>query len=99
MSGKPMLVPALPQMDNPDHAKYQKLTHAWFQPRHIRTLSERMAALAKDSVDRLVAMGSACDFYNDIAIYYPLRVRLPMLIISRTLHRRGEEIRKTTWQR
>ncbi|HLY87779.1 MAG TPA: cytochrome P450 [Acetobacteraceae bacterium] len=79
MSGKPMLVRALPQMDNPDHAKYQKLTHAWFQPRHIRTLSERMAALAKDSVDRLVAMGSACDFYNDIAIYYPLRVLMTIL--------------------
>ena len=40
MNGRPMLVRALPQMDNPDHAKYQKLTHAWFQPRHIRTLSD-----------------------------------------------------------
>ncbi|HZR89324.1 MAG TPA: cytochrome P450 [Bradyrhizobium sp.] len=84
MSGKPMLVRALPQMDNPDHAKYQKLTHAWFQPRHIRTLSERMAALAKDSVDRLVAMGSACDFYNDIAIYYPLRVLMTILGLPRS---------------
>ncbi len=84
MSGKPMLVRALPQMDNPDHAKYQKLTHAWFQPRHIRTLSERMAALAKDSVDRLVAMGNACDFYNDIAIYYPLRVLMTILGLPRS---------------
>lgn len=84
MSGKPMLVRALPQMDNPDHAKYQKLTHSWFQPRHIRTLSERMAALAKDSVDRLVAMGNACDFYNDIAIYYPLRVLMTILGLPRS---------------
>jgi len=84
MSGKPMLVRALPQMDNPDHAKYQKLTHAWFQPRHIRTLSERMAALAKDSVDHLVEMGSACDFYNDIAIYYPLRVLMTILGLPRS---------------
>ncbi|KYG18987.1 cytochrome P450 [Bradyrhizobium sp. AT1] len=84
MSGKPMLVRALPQMDNPDHAKYQKLTHAWFQPRHIRTLSERMAALAKDSVDRLVEMGSACDFYNEIAIYYPLRVLMTILGLPRS---------------
>ncbi|MBR0899021.1 cytochrome P450 [Bradyrhizobium tropiciagri] len=83
MSGKPMLVRALPQMDNPDHGKYQKLTHAWFQPRHIRTLSERMAALAKESVDRLVAMGNQCDFYNDIAIYYPLRVLMTILGLPR----------------
>jgi len=79
MNGKPMLVRALPQMDNPDHAKYQKLTHAWFQPRQIRTLSERMAALARDSVDRMFALGDDCDFYTDIAIYYPLRVLMTIL--------------------
>ena len=67
MNGRPMLVRALPQMDNPDHAKYQKLTHGWFQPRHIRTLSDRMEALAKESVDRLLAIGEECDFYNEIA--------------------------------
>ena len=83
MNGKPMLVRALPQMDNPDHAKYQKLTHAWFQPRHIRTLSERMAELAKDSVDRLFAMGDRCDFYSEIAIYYPLRVLMTILGLPR----------------
>ncbi|MCK1724225.1 cytochrome P450 [Bradyrhizobium sp. 142] len=83
MNGKPMLFRALPQMDNPDHAKYQKLTHAWFQPRHIRTLSERMAELAKDSVDRLFAMGDRCDFYSEIAIYYPLRVLMTILGLPR----------------
>jgi cytochrome P450 len=79
MNGKPMLVRALPQMDNPDHSKYQKLTHAWFQPRHIRNLADRMDALAKESVDRLCAIGGECDFYNEIAIYYPLRVLMTIL--------------------
>ena len=51
MNGGPMLVRALPQMDNPDHAKYQKLTHAWFQPRQLRTLSDRMEALASAGHD------------------------------------------------
>ena len=83
MNGRPMLVRALPQMDNPDHGKYQKLTHAWFQPRHIRTLSERMEALAKESVDRLLALGGQCDFYNEIAIYYPLRVLMTILGLPR----------------
>jgi cytochrome P450 len=83
MNGRPMLVRALPQMDNPDHAKYQKLTHAWFQPRHIRTLSERMEVLAKESVDRLLAFGGECDFYNEIAIYYPLRVLMTILGLPR----------------
>ena len=83
MNGRPMLVRALPQMDNPDHAKYQKLTHAWFQPRHIRTLSDRMEALAKESVDRLFALGGECDFYNEIAIHYPLRVLMTILGLPR----------------
>jgi cytochrome P450 len=83
MNGKPMLVRALPQMDNPDHAKYQKLTHAWFQPRQLRTLADRMEVLARESVDRLLALGGECDFYNDIAIYYPLRVLMTILGLPR----------------
>ena len=79
MNGRPMLVRALPQMDNPDHSKYQKLTHAWFQPRQIRLLSDRMDALAKESVDRLCALGGECDFYNEIAISFPLRVLMAIL--------------------
>ncbi len=79
MNGRPMLVRALPQMDNPDHSKYQKLTHGWFQPRQLRNLSDRIEALARESVDRLVAIGGECDFYNDIAIYYPLRVLMTIL--------------------
>ena len=47
-------------------------------------MAERMAALAKDSVDRLVVMGNACDFYNDIAIYYPLRVLMTILGLPRS---------------
>src|ERR1700687_6430367 len=83
MTGKPMLVRALPQMDNPNHSKYQKLTHAWFQPRHIRTLADRMDVLAKESVDRLCAAGGEGDFYNEIAIYYPLRVLMTILGLPR----------------
>src|SRR6202043_1885708 len=83
MTAKPMLVRALPQMDNPDHSKYQKLTHAWFQPRQMRTLADRMDALAKESVDRLCAAGGECDFYSEIAIYYPLRVLMTILGLPR----------------
>jgi len=83
MNGRPMLVRALPQMDNPDHAKYQKLTHAWFQPRQLRNLSDRMETLAKESVERMLAIGEQCDFYNEIAIYYPLRVLMTILGLPR----------------
>ena len=50
-----------------------------FSHASIRTLSDRMDALAKESVDRLFALGGECDFYNEIAIYYPLRVLMTIL--------------------
>ena len=36
-------------------------------------------AWRRESVDRLCAMGGECDFYNEIAIYYPLRVLMTIL--------------------
>src|ERR1700759_1799229 len=48
MGGKPMLVRAINQMDNPAHAKYKKLTHAWFQPKQVRVLEERLTRLARE---------------------------------------------------
>lgn len=86
-------------MDNPDRAKYQKLTHAWFQPRHIRTLSDRMEALAKESVDRFLAIGEECDFYNDIAIYYPLRVLMTILGLPREDEQRLLKITQAYFRR
>jgi cytochrome P450 len=79
MGGRPMLVRAINQMDNPDHAKYKKLTHAWFQPRQVRLLEESIDRLARESIDRMLAHGGACDFYNDVVVRYPLKVIMLIL--------------------
>lgn len=79
MGGRPMLVRAINQMDNPDHRTYQKLTHAWFQPRQLRQLEEKIARLARDSVDRLLSFGGSCDYVNDVSVWYPLRVIMMIL--------------------
>jgi cytochrome P450 len=79
MGGRPMLVRAINQMDNPDHAKYKKLTHAWFQPKQVRLLEESIGRLARESVDRMLAHGGACDFYNDVVVRYPLKVIMLIL--------------------
>src|ERR1700761_2245062 len=79
MGGRPMLVRAINQMDNPDHAKYKKLTHAWFQPKQVRLLEESIGRLARESVDRMLAYGGACDFYNDVVVWYPLKVIMLIL--------------------
>lgn len=82
MAGKPMLVRALPQMDNPDHKAYRQLTAAWFQPRQLRSLEDRIKALATKSVDDLLARagsGETVDFVDDFSVWYPLRVIMEIL--------------------
>lgn len=79
MRGRTHLVRGLPQMDGADHKNYRALTQTWFQPRQVKQLEARIAALAKRTVDEMVARGPSCDFYNDIAVWYPLRVIMMML--------------------
>ncbi|MGI4815034.1 MAG: cytochrome P450 [Janthinobacterium lividum] len=77
--GKADVVRSLPQMDNPDHRAYRQLTQAWFQAKQVRLLEERIAALAKRSLDELEQMGPELDFYRDIAVWFPLRVIMLIL--------------------
>jgi cytochrome P450 len=79
MGGRPMLVRAINQMDNPDHAKYKKLTHAWFQPKQVRLLEDSIGRLARESIDRMLAHDGACDFYNDVVVRFPLKVIMLIL--------------------
>lgn len=79
MAGKPHLVRGLPQMDGDDHRNFRALTQAWFQPRQVKQLEGRITALATRTVDELEARGPACDFYQDIAVWYPLRVIMMIL--------------------
>jgi cytochrome P450 len=53
--GSPHLVRSLVQMDAPDHPKYRTLTQAWFLPRNIGGLDQRIRNIARASVDRMVA--------------------------------------------
>lgn len=79
MQGKPHLVRGLPQMDGHDHRVYRALGQAWFQPKQVKLLEGRIAALAKRAVDDLAARGPRLDFYRDIAVWYPLRVVMMIL--------------------
>lgn len=79
MQGRPHLVRGLPQMDGDDHRKYRALTQAWFQPKQVKLIEGRIGALAKRAVDDLLERGATCDFYRDIAVWYPLRVIMMIL--------------------
>ena len=66
-------------MDEPDHAKYRKLTNDWFKPASVRRLTDRLDELSRQAVAKLEALGGEADFYKDIALAYPLQVILSIL--------------------
>lgn len=77
--GSPHLVRTLVQMDAPDHPKYRLMTQSWFLPQNIRKLEDRIRQIAREHVDHMEKLGGECDFVNEIALYYPLRVIMEIL--------------------
>jgi cytochrome P450 len=72
-------VKSLVQMDGDEHKAHRGLVNDWFKPGNVRKMSDRVDELAKEYVDRMEAMGGACDFANGVAVHYPLQVILSIL--------------------
>ncbi len=79
MAGKPNLTKSMHLFDGAEHKAYRDITAQWFMPRQIQSLEASITALAKSAIDDLQARGTGCDFYKDVAVWYPLRVILLML--------------------
>jgi cytochrome P450 len=79
MTGDSHLFRTLVDLDDPQHMKLRRLTHNWFQPGNLRKIEADIAAIAKIHVDRMAALGGACDFVNEVALWYPLRVIMKLL--------------------
>ena len=77
------LVKSLVQMDAPDHMKYRLLTQTWFMPKNLRTLEDRIREIARETVDHMLSLGGECDFAQDVALHYPLRVVMNILGVPR----------------
>ncbi|MGV0792865.1 cytochrome P450 [Mycolicibacterium sp. XJ1819] len=66
-------------MDDPHHRKVRAIGADWFRPKAMRELKVRVDELAKRYVDKMRDIGPACDFVNDIGVYYPLYVIMSLL--------------------
>jgi cytochrome P450 len=77
--GSHLLLRTLIHMDNPDHKTYRGLTQNWFLPGNLRDWEPKIRALAKMFVDRMADKDGECDFVQDIAMWYPLRVIMMIL--------------------
>lgn len=76
---RPLLLRNLVNLDGAEHHRLRHLTQAWFMPARLRALESDMRALAGHSMDVLEGFGGSCDFANDVARWYPLRVIMTLL--------------------
>ena len=79
MTGDSHMFRTLVDLDDPMHRKLRRLTHDWFLPANLRKLEPQIAALAKQHVDHMASLGGKCDFVNEVALWYPLRVIMLIL--------------------
>lgn len=77
--GRPSMVLTLIEMDPPMHLAYRRLTMSNFLPKALKNLDNRIKSLANESANKMIDLGGACDFAQEIALNYPLRVIMELL--------------------
>ena len=87
-SDEPPPVKTLIQMDGDEHKAHRGIVNEWFKPANVKRMSDQVDELARQSVDRMAAMGGACDFANDVAMHYPLQVILSILGLPEEDHQK-----------
>ena len=73
------LLRTLVHVDDPEHRMLRGVTAEWFLPKSLARLEQRLANLARHSVDHMMSLGGRCDFARDVAMPLPLNVILAIL--------------------
>jgi cytochrome P450 len=66
-------------MDGDDHRDHRKVTNDWFKPAAVRHRQDDIDAIADEFVTKMVELGGECDFAQDIAVPYTLRVIMSII--------------------
>jgi cytochrome P450 len=61
-------------MDGDEHRNHRHVTNDWFKPAAVKGRQADIDAIADEFADRLVELGGSCDFAQDVAVPYTLRV-------------------------
>jgi len=61
-------------MDGQEHRDHRDLANDWFRPRAVAKRQEAIDAIADEFVEKFRQLGGKCDFAQDIAVPYTLRV-------------------------
>ena len=77
--GEANLIRSLVAVDGEEHKQLRGVAFPAFTPRKIAVLEDDIRSIAREFVDRMIAMGPECDFAKDVAFLYPLRVIMTVL--------------------
>lgn len=72
-------VRTLIHLDDPQHRVVRAIGSDWFRPKAMRAMKLRVDELAKSYVDKMVEVGPACDFVQQVAVNFPLYVIMSLL--------------------
>ncbi len=72
-------VRTLIHLDDPQHRVVRAIGGDWFRPKAMRALKVRVDELARNYVDKMMAVGPECDFVQEVAVNYPLYVIMSLL--------------------
>ena len=61
-------------MDGDEHRDHRNVANSWFRPRAVAERQAGIEAIAESYVEKFREMGGECDFAQDIAVPYTLRV-------------------------
>jgi len=64
----------LVHLDGDEHRDHRRVTNDWFKPAAVRSLEAPVEAIAEEYVQKMVDLGGECDFAQDVAVPYTIRV-------------------------
>lgn len=70
-------------MDGTEHRDHRHVTNDWFKPAAVKKRQDDIDAIADEFVDKLADLGGTCDFAQDIAVPYTLRVIMSIFGVPR----------------
>lgn len=77
--GEANLIRSLVAVDGAEHKALRAVTFPAMTPQAVRRMEEDVRAIAEDFAGQMFAMAPACDFAEDIAFWFPLRVIMRVL--------------------
>ena len=70
-------------MDGVEHRDHRNVTNDWFKPAAVKKRQDAIDAIADEFAAKLVDLGGTCDFAQDIAVPYTLRVIMSIFGVPR----------------